>query len=54
MGVGTRKEIRKLVKAGRVTVNGEVAGDPGMHVFPERNRMEVDGLPIFNIGKTSI
>jgi 16S rRNA pseudouridine516 synthase len=46
MGVGTRKEIRKLVKAGRVTVNGEVAGDPGMHVLAEKDRIEVDGLHI--------
>ncbi|MGI6128339.1 MAG: pseudouridine synthase [Planifilum sp.] len=46
MGVGTRKEIRKLVKAGRVTVDGALAADPGMHVVPERNRIEVDGHPI--------
>ena len=46
MGVGTRKEIRKLVKAGRVTVGGEVAEDPGMHVFAEQDRVEVDGRHI--------
>src|SRR5690606_25237698 len=46
MGVGTRKEIRKLVKEGRVTINGEVAENPGMHVNPEKDRVEVDGLHI--------
>lgn len=47
MGVGTRKEIRKLVKAGRVTVDGEIVSDPGLHVFPERDRVEVDGRPVY-------
>lgn len=47
MGVGTRKEIRKLVKAGRVTVDGEIVSDPGLHVFPERDLVEVDGRPVY-------
>ncbi|MGA9174388.1 MAG: S4 domain-containing protein, partial [Thermoactinomyces sp.] len=29
MGIGTRKEIKKLVKAGRVSINGTIANDPG-------------------------
>ncbi|WP_124727385.1 pseudouridine synthase [Staphylospora marina] len=43
IGFGTRKEIKKLIKEGRVTVNHEVAGDPGMHVTPGADRVEVNG-----------
>lgn len=46
MGVGTRKEIRKLAKAGRIKVNGSFASDPGMHVLPAQDEIEVDGVPI--------
>lgn len=46
MGVGTRKEIRKLVKAGRIKINGFIAKDPGKHVFPEQDTIEVDGIQI--------
>ncbi|HAA82871.1 MAG TPA: rRNA pseudouridine synthase, partial [Thermotoga naphthophila] len=31
-GVGTRKEVKKLIKQGRVTVNGRVVLDPGHSV----------------------
>ncbi|MDN5347578.1 MAG: rRNA pseudouridine516 synthase [Clostridia bacterium] len=43
MGFGTRKEIKKLVKEKRVKVNGELVRDPGLHVFPGRDYIEVDG-----------
>jgi 16S rRNA pseudouridine516 synthase len=46
MGLGTRKEIRKMVKEGRVKVNGEWASDPGMHVIPAQDEIEVDGEQI--------
>lgn len=43
LGLGTRKEIKKLIKENRVLVNGELAKDPGMHIWPERDQLEVDG-----------
>jgi 16S rRNA pseudouridine516 synthase len=46
MGIGTRKEIKKLVKAGRVMVNGILADDPGMHILPEQDEITVDGEPV--------
>jgi 16S rRNA pseudouridine516 synthase len=46
VGIGTRKEIKKLVKAGRVRVNDEPATNPGMHVFPFEDQIEVDHQPI--------
>ena len=32
MNVGTRAEIKKAVRSGRVTVDGEIAGNPGLSV----------------------
>jgi 16S rRNA pseudouridine516 synthase len=46
MGIGTRKEIRKLAKAGRIKVNGSVSDDPGLHVLPEEDKITVDGETI--------
>lgn len=46
LGFGTRKEIKKLVKEKRVKVNGAPVQDPGMHVLPGRDRIEVDGEPV--------
>jgi 16S rRNA pseudouridine516 synthase len=46
MGLGTRKEIKKLVKESRVTVNGELATDPGMHIWPSRDSLAVNDTPI--------
>lgn len=46
VGIGTRKEIKKLVKSGRIKVNDEPAKDPGMHVFPHDDKIEVDHRPI--------
>lgn len=43
MGVGTRKEIKKLVKGGAVTVNGERIKDSSLHVIPETDVIEVYG-----------
>ena len=45
MGAGTRSEIKKAIRAGRVTVNGEKAADPAMHVrVPESiNKKESAG-----------
>lgn len=44
-GWGSRRVCEELIAAGRVTVNGEVAG-LGRRVDPELDRVEVDGVPI--------
>jgi 16S rRNA pseudouridine516 synthase len=44
--IGTRKEIKGLIKAGRVTVNGKSVGDSGMHVDPEKDEISYDGSVI--------
>ncbi len=46
MGFGSRKEIRALLKAGRVTVDGAVVTDPGLLVDPQGSAVAVDGRPV--------
>jgi len=41
-GLGTRKEVKKLIKQGRVTVNGRVVLDPD-HPVSENDAVALDG-----------
>lgn len=45
MGAGTRKEIGKAVRAGRVTVNGQTAKNAAMQVTAE-DEVSMDGEPV--------
>lgn len=45
MGVGTRSEIRKEIKNGRVTVDGSTVKDPGCKVLAG-SYVEVNGSPV--------
>jgi 23S rRNA pseudouridine2605 synthase len=44
-GIGSRRVSEELIAGGRVRVNGEVA-DLGRRVDPDRDLVEVDGIPI--------
>lgn len=46
MAVGSRKEIKAMVKAGRIVVDGAPARDPGMQVDPALATIAVDGVPL--------
>lgn len=46
LGYGTRKEVKKLVKDGVITIDGFAANDPGMHVDPENQEVSIDGTKI--------
>ncbi|HEY9576479.1 MAG TPA: pseudouridine synthase, partial [Pseudobacillus sp.] len=39
IGHGSRKEVKQLLKAGAVTVNGEVIKDAKQHVDPKKDRV---------------
>lgn len=43
MGVGTRSELKKMVKQGRIHVDGKAVKDSGVQVNPEVNVIEADG-----------
>ena len=45
-GLGTRKEVKKLLKKKIVEVNEEIIIDPKTHVDPETDRITVGGEPI--------
>ena len=45
-GLGARRKCDALIAAGSVRVNGTVVKEPGTHVLPERDRIEVHGRPI--------
>lgn len=45
-GLGTRKDIRGLLRAGRVFVDGCPVDDPGHHVDPATAYITVDGAPL--------
>ncbi len=46
MGLGTRKEVKQLVKQKLIEVDGVIATDPGMHVIPEQQEITIDGEPL--------
>lgn len=46
MGIGTRSELKKIVKQGRIQVNGHIVKDAGLQVSPDVDRIECDGVSI--------
>lgn len=47
LGYGTRNELKKIMKKGIVSVNGEVVKDSSLKVDPETDIIEVNGEQIF-------
>ena len=45
MGAGTRKEVRKMIRDGRVSINGQKETDPGRKVM-EGEEVRADGAPV--------
>lgn len=46
MQVGSRREIKALVRQGRIMIGGRVASDPGEAVDPASQAITVDGRPV--------
>jgi 16S rRNA pseudouridine516 synthase len=46
-GYGTRSEVKKTIREGRVRVNGKLVRDPSFHVDPENDDVTVDGELVF-------
>ena len=45
-GAGTRSQVKELLKAGRVTVDGAVERDPGRKVDPKLQTVALDAAPL--------
>jgi pseudouridine synthase len=45
-GLGSRRAVEQLVRAGRVSINGRVLEDLGRRVDPENDKLEVDGVRV--------
>ena len=50
-GIASRRELKQIIKKGRVTVNGIIAQAPEMKVDEETDSIFVDGKPIARTGK---
>ncbi len=46
MGVGSRKELKMVIRKGAVTINGHVEKDPGKHVDPDQDLIQFRGETI--------
>lgn len=46
MGFGSRREMKIMVKQGRITVDGVLATDSGQQVDPNQQTIHVDGQPV--------
>ncbi|WP_425449762.1 pseudouridine synthase [Dethiothermospora halolimnae] len=46
MGYGSRKNIKKIMKKGRVTINGDIVKDSSKKIDPYYNKIEIDGILI--------
>lgn len=45
-GYGSRKEVKKIIRDGLVTVNNSTINDPGFHVILENDKVKVAGVPV--------
>ncbi len=45
-GFGSRSEVKRIIKKGKVKVNGEVVKEPSFKVDPERDEITVNGEPV--------
>ena len=44
MGIASRRDIKELIKKGRITVDGSAATQPELRIDPESSRVELDGV----------
>ena len=50
-GVGTRSEVKTILKSGRVTVDGKAIKDNGLKIDPEKQEICLDGEPMTSVGR---
>ena len=42
MGIGTRQEVKKYIRQGRVSIDGQVANKPELKVDPDHSKVTFD------------
>ena len=52
-GIGTRSEVKNIIKKKAVTVNGVIAAKPEMKVYTEADEVAVNGKSVANRGKVT-
>ncbi len=50
-GVGTRSEVKAILKSGRVTVDGKAVKDNGLKIDPDKQAICLDGEQLTGIGQ---
>jgi 16S rRNA pseudouridine516 synthase len=50
-GAGTRSQIKEMIKAGRVSVDGRTEKDGGKKIDPEKQQVLLDGMPMESTGQ---
>ncbi len=45
-GLGSRKEVRKLLKQERISVNDKIEKNPSFHINPEKDIVKLDNEPL--------
>lgn len=45
-GIGTRSQVKLILKAGRVTVDGVAVRDNSLKIDPEKQKIRLDGTPL--------
>ena len=53
-GVGTRSQVKVMIKAGRVSVGGKTEKDPGRKVDGQTQKVCLDGEPLLKMGRVVI
>ena len=50
-GVGTRSEVKAILKSGRVTVDGRTVRDNGLKIDPDKQTVCLDGESVTGVGR---
>ena len=53
-GVGTRSQVKAILKSGAVTVDGKAERDPGKKIDPQKQRICYRGEPLAAVGRVVV
>ena len=45
-GIGTRRDVKRLIRSGKISVNGIIVREPEFHVDGSSDEILVDGKPL--------